>query len=92
MDLWFSAMAAGLLVPGLIVTPLYLLNIVTDGDWHGFIPNVPGPLWLVQGLLWLAVANAAILWRLLPMLRRGLKAAGYPSQECCASALESADG
>lgn len=76
VDLWFSAMVAGLLLPGLIATPLYLLNIVTDGDWHGFISNVPGPLWLVHGLLWLAVVVTAVaLWRLLPTLWKRLKAA-----------------
>lgn len=77
VELWFLAMVAGLLLPSLIVTPLYLLNIVTDGDWQGFISNVPGPLWLIHGLLWLAVVvSAAVLWRLLPTLWRASRPQG----------------
>lgn len=82
VELWLSAMVAVLLFPGLIATPLYLLSIITDGDWRGFITNVSGPVWLVHCVLWLSVAaSAAALWRVLPTLWRRLKAPASRNQE-----------
>jgi hypothetical protein len=55
----------------LIAAVGYLLGIISDGDWQGFIANVPGPLWPIKGLLWrVLLMNAVILWRVVPELRR----------------------
>ena len=83
LNLYLSAIVAMLVLPFIAVAGC-LLGIISDGDWRGFIENVPGPLWLVRTLLWAALlANAFILWRVVPELRRsflaltsGLKQAG----------------
>lgn len=50
-------------------------GIISDGDWNGFINNVPGPLWLVKTVAWgILVANGFILWRVLPELHRAWEA------------------
>lgn len=71
-SLYFSSIVAIQLIPGFVVTPCCLLGIIRgDGDWYGFINNVPGPMWLVKGLLWVSfLVSAIILWRLLPDLWR----------------------
>jgi hypothetical protein len=52
-----------------------LLGLISDGDWQGFIENVPGPLWLVKALIWgVLLVNGFILWRVGPELWRALKA------------------
>jgi hypothetical protein len=73
--LYSSAVIAMLVFP-LIVVAGFLLGVIRgDGDWHGFITNVPGPLWLVKGLLWgVLLANAVILWRVVPELWRSWRA------------------
>jgi hypothetical protein len=75
VSLYSSAVIAMLVFP-LIVVAGFLLGVIRgDGDWHGFITNVPGPLWLVKGLLWgVLLANAVILWRVVPELWRSWRA------------------
>ena len=52
-----------------------LLGLFSDGDWRGFIENVPGPLWLVKALIWgVLLVNGFILWRVGPELWRAWKA------------------
>lgn len=75
VNLYSSAVAAMLVFPFVAVAGCMLGMIPGDGDWHGFINNVPGPLWLVQGIV-LAVflVNAFILWRVVPEGWRSAKA------------------
>lgn len=41
----------------------YLSGLVSDGDWLGFIENVPWPLWLVKTMLWISLfVSGFILW------------------------------
>lgn len=88
MNMYYSAIVAMLVFPGFIVTPGCLLGIISsDGDWNGFITNVPGPLWLVKGVLWGTVlVNGIILWRVVPELWRivkmqSLEFRGYPKTD-----------
>jgi hypothetical protein len=72
INLYLSAAIAILVIPWIAVAGC-LLGIVTDGDWHGFITNVPGPLWLIKGILWgILVVNAIILRQVVPDLWRSL--------------------
>lgn len=51
-----------------------LLGLISDGDWRGFIENVPGPLWLVKVLILVVLlVNGLILWRIVRELRQILK-------------------
>jgi hypothetical protein len=51
-----------------------LVGLISDGDWRGFIENVPGPLWLVKALVWgVLLVNGFILWRVGPELWRAWK-------------------
>jgi hypothetical protein len=72
-NLYFSAVVAMLVFPFVAVAGC-LVGILSDGDWQGFIRNVPGPLWLIRGLLWgILLGNAVILWRVVPELWRTWK-------------------
>jgi hypothetical protein len=52
----------------------YILGITNDGDWQGFISNVPGPLWLVKTLVVLVLlVNIFILYRIVPEIWRVFK-------------------
>ena len=74
LNLYLSAIIAMSVFPFIAIAG-YLLGVISDGDWRGFIENVPGPLWLVHTLLWAALlANAFILWRVVPELRRSFRA------------------
>ena len=74
MNIYCLAPVAMFVFPGFAVTPGYLSGIISDGDWRGFITNVPGPPWLVRGLLWFTVpVSATILWRVASELRRAWK-------------------
>ncbi len=73
VNLYSSAIVAMSVFPFVAVAAC-LLGIVSDGDWRGFIENVPGPLWLVKTLLWgVLLVNAVILWRVLPELKKTWK-------------------
>ena len=51
-----------------------LLGFFSDGDWRGFVENVPGPLWLVKALVCgVLLVNGFILWRVGPELWRAWK-------------------
>jgi hypothetical protein len=68
VNLYISAIVAISVFPFVAVAG-YLLGLMNDGDWHGFIVNVPGPLWLVKALAWAILAvNAVILWRVVPQI------------------------
>jgi hypothetical protein len=59
----------------------YLLGICSDGDWRGFIENVPGPMWLVKSLLWTSVAvSALMIWRVIPEMKRCFKERLVPAK------------
>jgi len=74
INMYFSAIVAMSVFPFVAVAGC-LLGIISDGDWEGFIGNVPGPLWLVKTLLWaVLLVNAVILWRVIPELIRSWKA------------------
>jgi len=75
VNLYFSAVVAMLVLP-FVATAGCLLGIVRDdGDWNGFVGNVPGPPWLVRAILWgTVVVSAFILWRVAPELWRSGKA------------------
>lgn len=52
----------------------YLSGVITDGDWQGFIKNVPGPLWLAKSFVCgVLLVNFFILWRIVPHFWRALK-------------------
>ncbi len=73
INIYFSAIVAMLVFPFVAVAGC-LLGIISDGDWRGFIENVPGPLWLVKTLLWaVLLVNAVILWHVIPELIRSWK-------------------
>ena len=76
VNLYYSAIIAILVFPAAIVTPLYLVGIITDeGDVIGFTADANGPVWLVRGLLCGAfLISVIILWRVVPELRRAVKA------------------
>ncbi len=76
MDLYSCAIVALLVFPGFIVTPATLSGLIPgDGDWNGFINNVPGPLWLIKTLWWSTViVSAFVLWRVVPGGWRATKA------------------
>ncbi len=68
VNLYLSAITAMLVFPQIIVDPLLLLGVIPgDGDWYGFINHVPGPLWIIKGLLWMTVLlSIFVLWRVMP--------------------------
>ena len=48
-----------------------MLGFLSDGDWRGFINNVPGPLWLVYALLTIALLiTLFMLWKIVPHIYR----------------------
>jgi len=74
--LYYAAVLAIVLIPSVIM-PGLLLGLIEDGDWYGFITNMPRPSWLVKGVVWVSlVPNAWILWRIAPEFLRVRKALG----------------
>ncbi len=74
LDLYGCA-TIGILVFPFVAVGGYLLGMLSDSDWIGFITHVPGPLWLVKAIAWgILVVNGFILWRVLPELHRAWKA------------------
>lgn len=70
MDLYLSAIVAALIFPSIVVAGC-LLGIINDGETQSFISNAPGPMWLVQAILWGVLSvNAVIMWRVVPELWR----------------------
>ena len=78
VNLCFSAIVAISVFPFVAVAGC-LLGVIHDADWNYFIRNVPDPWGLAKILPWgILLANAYILWRLAPELRkaqRGLRTA-----------------
>lgn len=69
-NLFFTAIVAMLVFPFVIV-PGFMLGLISDGDWRGFIENIPGPHWFIYSLLSIAfIICIAILWRVVPELIR----------------------
>lgn len=65
-NLYLSALVAVSLFSFVVVAG-YLPGLITDGDWEGFIRNVPGPLWVIKSILWgMLLVNALILVRVGP--------------------------
>jgi hypothetical protein len=53
-----------LILPFTLVVPVQMLGFASDGDWRGFIDNVPGPGWLVYtALTGIVVASTPMLWK-----------------------------
>jgi hypothetical protein len=82
-DLFATGICAMLLLPFAVVVPAYVLGLASDGDWRGFIENVPGPPALVYALLVCAtLVSIGFLWRLVPhfvmLFRRKTKATQVP--------------
>jgi hypothetical protein len=74
LNLYLTAIVAISVFPFVAVLGC-LIGLVSDGDWRGFIENVPGPLWLVKSLILAVVlVNGFILWRIVPELWRAWKA------------------
>jgi len=70
VNLYFTALALMCVFPFIVVAG-QLLGMLSDGDWRGFINNVPGPLWLVKTVLWTAfVFNVAVIVRVAIELRQ----------------------
>ena len=66
-DLFLSSINAMLLFAYAVATVPMMLGFLTDGDWEGFIDNVPGPIWLVHTLLIASVlVSLFILWKIVP--------------------------
>lgn len=73
-NLYFTAAVLMCVFP-FIVVAVQLLGFGHDGDWRGFIQNVPGPLFAVKGAVWFAwVVNLAVIVRVGVELRRAWKA------------------
>lgn len=75
-NLYFTAIIAMLVFPDTVLLPFYLLGLLkAEGDLIGFVIRTGGPVWLFRGLL-LAVSllGGLILWKLVPEIRRELKA------------------
>ena len=66
-DLFVTGICTMLLLPFAVVVPAYIMGLVSDGDWRGFIDNVPRPHALVFAILICAtIACIGFLWRLVP--------------------------
>lgn len=73
VNLYLSAIVGMSIFPFVAILGC-LLGLISDGDWRGFIENVPGPLWLVKTLLCgVLLLNGFILWRIGPELWRAWK-------------------
>jgi uncharacterized membrane protein len=73
LSLYYGVVLAMALFPSIALAGCQL-GVMVDGDWYGFITNVPGPTWLVKGLLWgIVLVNAGILWRVVPEFLRTWK-------------------
>lgn len=73
LGLYYGAVLALAIFPSIAVG-LHMLGFISDGETGSFIANAPGPTWLVEGCLWIALlVNALILWRVLPYLWRTWK-------------------
>jgi hypothetical protein len=70
VDLYLSAIVAMLVLPSVVVAGC-LLGIIEDNETQSFIANTPGPVWLVQVILWgILLVNVVVLWRIVPELWR----------------------
>ena len=70
VNIYLSAIVAMLVFPFVAVLGC-LLGIISDGDWNGFINNVPGPLWLSKTIACgILLVNGFVLWRVVPELIR----------------------
>jgi hypothetical protein len=76
VNLYFSAIVAGLVFSEAVCEPLYLLGFITaEGDLIGRVTKSGGPVWLVKSLLWGSfLISAIILWRVLPEVWKSWKA------------------
>ena len=76
VNIYFTAIV-GICVFPFVVVLGYLTKMTSDGDWRGFIENVPGPVWLMKVLIFgVFIVNCFILypivselWRLLKILK-----------------------
>jgi len=72
VNLYASAIVAGLVLSEAVCEPLYLLDFIrAEGDPIRYVTEAGGPVWLVKSLLWGSfLISAIILWRVLPDVRR----------------------
>lgn len=83
VNLYLSAIVAMLVFPFVAVAGC-LLGVISDGDWNGFINNVPGPLWLVRTIACgILVVNGFILWCVVPEFVRAWKARASDLRSTC---------
>lgn len=67
LDLFLTCLTAFLTLPFAVVVGPMMMGLISDGDWRGFIGNVPGPRWQVYLFLIVSVlVSVFILWRTLP--------------------------
>jgi hypothetical protein len=70
VNLYLSAIVAALIFPSVVVAGC-LLGIIDDSETQSFIANTPGPMWLVQAILWgVLFVNAVVMWQVVPELWR----------------------
>ncbi len=76
VNLYLSAIVAGLVFSEAVCEPLYILGFITaEGDLIGYVTKAGGPVWLVKSLLWGSfLISAIILWRVLPEVWKSWKA------------------
>ena len=76
VNLYLSAIVAGLVFSEAVCEPLYLLGLITaEGDLIGHVTEAGGPVWLVKSLLWGSfLISAIILWRIMPEVWKSWKA------------------
>ena len=66
-DFYLSAINAMLVFPITVVAIPQMLGYMSDGDWQGFITNVPGPRWLIYTMLSISVLmSLCMLWKIIP--------------------------
>ncbi|GMW03228.1 MAG: hypothetical protein AMXMBFR84_43620 [Candidatus Hydrogenedentota bacterium] len=70
-DLFHTYLTGFLILPFAVVTLPMMAGLFSDGDWRGFIENVPGARWRAYLLLVVAVIlSISIIARLLPHFLR----------------------
>jgi hypothetical protein len=74
VDLLATGVCTVLVLPFAVTVPAYMAGLVSDGDWRGFINNVPGPRALIYAVLACATAVCVgMLCRLVPHVRTLLR-------------------
>jgi hypothetical protein len=91
VNLYISAIVAGLVFSEAVCEPLYLLGFITaEGDLIGHVTEAGGPVWLVKSLLWSSflISSAIILWRVVPEVWKAWKARFLESWKSLSRSLQ----